>query len=160
MVTSLHFKVPPGVIWACGLSPTSEVVRGLSRLFEAVFRKSCIWHFFIMSGRIEAIRGRFLKSCIWHLFIISGRIEAIRGRFLKKLHMTVFHHIGANWGGDLWGHLRTKSAAMLILMVELKVCRWRRASARGSGERSEPAAGRPRKEQAPKAPSRIASKVS
>ena len=46
---------------------------------------------------------------------------------------------------------------MLILMVELKVCRWR-ASARGSGERSEPAAGRPRKEQAPKAPSRIASK--
>ena len=45
---------------------------------------------------------------------------------------------------------------MLILMVELKVCRWR-ASARGSGERSEPAAGRPRKEQAPKAPSRIAS---
>ena len=46
---------------------------------------------------------------------------------------------------------------MLILMVELKVCRWRRASARGSGERSEPAAGRPRKEQAPKAPSRIAS---
>ena len=45
---------------------------------------------------------------------------------------------------------------MLILMVELKVCRWR-ASARVSGERSEPAAGRPRKEQAPKAPSRIAS---
>ena len=42
-----------------------------------------------------------------------------------------------------------KSAAMLILMVD--------ASARGSGERSEPAANRPRKEQAPKAPSRIAS---
>ena len=41
-------------------------------------------------------------------------------------------------------------------MVELKVCGWG-ASARGSGERSEPAAGRPRKEQAPKAPSRIAS---
>ena len=41
-------------------------------------------------------------------------------------------------------------------MVELKVCGWG-ASARGSGERSEPAAGRPRKQQAPKAPSRIAS---
>ena len=49
-----------------------------------------------------------------------------------------------------------KSAILLILMVELKVCWWG-ASARGSGERSEPAAGRPRKEQAPKAPSRIAS---
>ena len=49
-----------------------------------------------------------------------------------------------------------KSANMLILLVELKVCGWRKR-ARGSGERSEPAAGRPRKEQAPKAPSRIAS---
>ena len=162
MVTSLHFKVPPGVIWACGLSPTSEVVRGLSRLFEAVFRKSCIWHFFIMSGRIEAIRGRFLK----------------------KLHLTLVHHIRANWGhsrpffekaahdsfSSYRGELRRwrrwpprppeaknrKSAILLILMVELKVCGWG-ASARGSGERSEPAAGRPRKEQAPKAPSRIAS---
>ena len=41
-------------------------------------------------------------------------------------------------------------------MVELKVCGWG-ASARGNGERSELAAGRPRKEQAPKALSRIAS---
>ena len=55
MITSLHFKVPLGVIWACGLNPTSEVVRGLSRLFEAVFRKSCIWHLFIISGQIEAV---------------------------------------------------------------------------------------------------------
>ena len=80
----LHFKVPFGVIYCCGLNPTSEVVRGRLRLFEAVFRKRCIWHFFIMSGRIEAIRGRFWKSCIWHLFIISGRIEDIRGCFLKS----------------------------------------------------------------------------
>ena len=52
----------------------------------------------------------------------------------------------------------TSFAILLILMAELKVCGWR-VSARGSGERSEPAAGRPRKEQAPKAPSRIASLV-
>ena len=50
----------------------------------------------------------------------------------------------------------TSFAILLILMAELKVCGWR-VSARGSGERSELAAGRPRKEQAPKAPSRIAS---
>ena len=146
MITSLHFKVQLGVIWAFGLNPTSEVVQGLLRLFEAVFRKSCIWHFFIMSGRIEAIPDRFLK----------------------KLHLTLVHHIGANWGhsrpffekaahdsfSSYRGELRRwrwwpplppeaknwKCAILLILMVELKVCAGRAPGVVAS-EASQPPAG-------------------
>ena len=54
-------------------------------------------------GRSRQFEAVFLKRCIWHFFIMSGRIEAIWGSFLKKLHLThltLFHHIGANWGGD------------------------------------------------------------
>ena len=95
-------------------------------------------------------------SRLGHKLQLAQWLEVVRGRDLNPTSEAIQGwKLQKSWFYSVW-RLITSFAILLILMAELKVCGWR-VSARGSGERSEPAAGRPRKEQAPKAPSRIAS---
>ena len=135
-----------------------EAVWGYSRLF---LEKGAFDTFSSCRGELRPLEAVFEKAAFDTCSSYRGELRTYEAVFWKAAH-DIFSSGGVKLRRWRWWPPRPpeaknrKSAILLILMVELKVCGWG-ASARGSGERSEPAAGRPRKEQAPKAPSRIAS---